>query len=861
MADNIPIKRTYKNHQYTYNNSGTGLSENKPIDPYVPEEELLSEDYIQHVLTSDLVSLDAARGKIPISDPTTGRLRMSWIADQMATTTLPIASETEAKDPNNNDSVMTPKTTHIAIHDVVKDATTNRKGIVQLTDSLTQSVLDRSDLAITPLALKNYLAASGGFSHAGYNDAFGITAYASDMDVNDILSYSKTNTNATLRATDLYSDYSITPYTLYNYVSNNDLTLNTGKNIVFSSRAINGSTTAPTDIGKISVDRSAKSMTFTVDTKNITIDKNGNMSVPGALYSTVSSNKYLPPKLGNQTYGSASKPIYINAGVITECNTIDNANTANTAGQFTSAKEVTLTGSVTGTVSSTAGWVVPTLWRSCMVGQSGSSTTNPWYKVASISLPDANSDSIIDFLVEDTYSSHKYGILKVHIRTDGNKVVQTSATELSWLIHTGFTLSDFVLVCPTTASPKCELWTRVATGYMKRRFVVISEGDRNYTNTKWELFNSSSAGQAASITTAGTQIVSTTKGSVSTSDTATKDSSGKVIKDTYLPLTGGTITGPIKKATTSSSWVAGAKESAALNLTNTAGFNSAISMYTKSNKIGFATYPGSDDLVYLYSVIRANVNSDTNTVLKQLKWDSTNGTLYADTFSGPLSGNATSASKVNNTLEIKTTSSTYSSFNGSSAVKIDKVYASATADSAGTITSTLPISKGGTGATTRLTAAKALTNEDVGNDAQYFVTLTSSWGKFGYSSLANAKTALGLGSAAYTNSNAYLAADGTAASASKLSTARTITIRHYTATRKPNNTLSFSYVSGSGSFDGSGNVTINVGCSSGCASTCISGCANTCSGGCSGDCGYGCSGDCSGCGSGCDGQCSNDRDD
>jgi len=341
MADNVSIKRTYKNHQYTYNNSGTGLSDNKPIDPYVPEEELLSEDYIQHVLTSDLVSLDAARGKIPISDPTTGRLRMSWIADQMITTTLPIASEAEAKDPNNNDSVMTPKTTHIALHDVVKDATTTRKGIVQLTDSLTQNVLDRSDLAITPLALKNYLAASGGFSHAGYNDAFGITAYASDMDVNGILSYSKTNTNATLRATDLYSDYSITPYTLYNYVSNNDLTLNTGKNIVFSSRAINGSTTAPTDIGKISVDRTNKTMTVMVNDKNITIANNGNATFPGEVTATKfngpatklttasagSASKYVYfsdgiPVASTSNIGSASQPVYVSNGTLTPATSI-----------------------------------------------------------------------------------------------------------------------------------------------------------------------------------------------------------------------------------------------------------------------------------------------------------------------------------------------------------------------------------------------------------------------------------------------------------------------------------------------------------------------------------------------------------
>ena len=63
------------------------------------------------------------------------------------------------------------------------------------------------------------------------------------------------------------------------------------------------------------------------------------------------------------------------------------------------------------------------------------------------------------------------------------------------------------------------------------------------------------------------------------------------------------------------------------------------------------------------------------------------------------------------------------------------------ATSAQTLTSTLPISKGGTGATTRLNAAKALTDEAV-TSPNYFVGLTSSWGKFGYTSIANAKSAL-----------------------------------------------------------------------------------------------------------------------
>lgn len=58
------------------------------------------------------------------------------------------------------------------------------------------------------------------------------------------------------------------------------------------------------------------------------------------------------------------------------------------------------------------------------------------------------------------------------------------------------------------------------------------------------------------------------------------------------------------------------------------------------------------------------------------------------------------------------------------------------------VTGTVAISNGGTGATTRLGAAKALTDETVATPG-YVVGLTDSWGKFGYTSIANLKTTLG----------------------------------------------------------------------------------------------------------------------
>ena len=54
----------------------------------------------------------------------------------------------------------------------------------------------------------------------------------------------------------------------------------------------------------------------------------------------------------------------------------------------------------------------------------------------------------------------------------------------------------------------------------------------------------------------------------------------------------------------------------------------------------------------------------------------------------------------------------------------------------------LGLAYGGTGAASRLNALKNLTNENVGANATYFLTITDSWAKGGYTSVANARSVL-----------------------------------------------------------------------------------------------------------------------
>ena len=184
---------------------------------------------------------------------------------------------------------------------------------------------------------------------------------------------------------------------------------------------------------------------------------------------------------------------------------------ASTATAFSANKAVTLTGDVTGTVSSTGGWTVNTIRRSCLVGQNSSTTTNPWYKWANFTINAANDDIMMVVLVESTYSLRTWGIMRIHVRVNGSKIFDSAIME--FIANRGLTLADFVMVHQTTASTAIELWVKVATAYMGYRFTVLSEGSRSGTTQRWTLNNTFSAGSASAYTSGTTQTA--TNGAIS----------------------------------------------------------------------------------------------------------------------------------------------------------------------------------------------------------------------------------------------------------------------------------------------------------------------------------------------------------
>lgn len=153
-----------------------------------------------------------------------------------------------------------------------------------------------------------------------------------------------------------------------------------------------------------------------------------------------------------------------------------------------------------------------TLRRRAVVGQSSSTSTNPYYKFASISTPSAYYDCSITFKVSIGYGdkSTAVGILTAHFRS--SSAAKWESGELIWeYAVSGIDPSKFILAHNSNSSPTVvELWARIDSPWVFYHFDVMTEGTRTTSNDSlWTLYNKSSAGSESAVTSGYAQITST----------------------------------------------------------------------------------------------------------------------------------------------------------------------------------------------------------------------------------------------------------------------------------------------------------------------------------------------------------------
>lgn len=227
-----------------------------------------------------------------------------------------------------------------------------------------------------------------------------------------------------------------------------------------------------------------------------------------------------------------------------------------------------------------------------------------------------------------------------------------------------------------------------------------------------------------------------------TADNSTKIATTAYVKsnlNSYLPLSGGVLTGALQCKTTYTNGSGTTYTSPLIQ------FNSCNASY--GNNVAFGglsnTIVGSGESVNSQLTALAGVEAEQLYLVSDSVINfkvNCNTWANAKTITLNTNGELSGLTKVTSTSFVGTLTGNCS---GTSA----------------NVTGTVAIAHGGTGATTRLEAVKALTNENVGTAATHFLTITTSWGKAGYSTVANVKSILGLGSAAYTASTAYAASN------------------------------------------------------------------------------------------------------
>lgn len=150
--------------------------------------------------------------------------------------------------------------------------------------------------------------------------------------------------------------------------------------------------------------------------------------------------------------------------------------------------------------------------KRCIVGQTSSTTTNPWYQVGLCKINSANSDRSITFKVSQGYGDNATytGILTCHVRT-GNPNAYSSGQLIWEYANGGVVLTDWILGYKNNNDSTVEIsiWANQDSGWALFHLEVLSEHDRTDWTTDWTLYTTKSAGSQASIPSEWTQVTST----------------------------------------------------------------------------------------------------------------------------------------------------------------------------------------------------------------------------------------------------------------------------------------------------------------------------------------------------------------
>ena len=174
---------------------------------------------------------------------------------------------------------------------------------------------------------------------------------------------------------------------------------------------------------------------------------------------------------------------------IRDVKNLPTSGTAAMAKKLETAREIGLTGAVTGSAEfdGSGNAIINTKRRCTLIGPH--SGNNTYYKVASLIIAAPYHNEYITFLVSNNYDTavNHLGILSIAFRT--NKVSNYENSKIQWLCCTnGINKDDFIL-CYKNETNKVivEIYQRVSINYETWLWTVLKEGTRTTVNDSWNL--------------------------------------------------------------------------------------------------------------------------------------------------------------------------------------------------------------------------------------------------------------------------------------------------------------------------------------------------------------------------------------
>lgn len=292
------------------------------------------------------------------------------------------------------------------------------------------------------------------------------------------------------------------------------------------------------------------------------------------------------------------------------------------ANQLSMARTLTFSGDVSGSGSfdGSKNLNIGLTTRQMVLVGSDTAESDGWYKVASQTMS-GHSNANLMFAVTSTFSLYYSGIFSLQMRVEGTYVKCYTA---KWLVRNGFPSDSIRIVVDDMT------WTLYVNQAIKKYgrivFEVISQSSISSKSIQGlNLYNSSTKETEEPVAT----VVSSDGGSVYSSEISTKatqDGNGRVISSTYLPLSGGVITGDLKV----DGYLLGEAKS-------TEATNHAILLgHANQNYMNFYETGG------LFQFYKST--GGKNTLLGKITSKGWEGNVVGNV-TGNLSGNATSATK------------------------------------------------------------------------------------------------------------------------------------------------------------------------------------------------------------------------